>query len=221
MATIKTHATVALEQFMSRRTRELIESIIFAGMKPGAPVGRPHPMRWLQPLLRPIERFLSGGAAPSDPLYLSRRTTGQRIRFALLIGTPGVIVTGLMALALSNNFVKKTVMPRLDLPPAEVAAKMLPNMDRVKLDTNRDVDVMEVHVDRTRGTVVMGTVMNNTAHQIHSAEIVFDLTDAMGSQLGGVSQKIENLPPQNRQAFRLPIEQRTASLVLLREVKTR
>jgi len=75
-----------------------------------------------------------------------------------------------MALALSNHFVKKTVMPRLDLPPAEVAAKMLPNLDHVKLDTNRDVDVMEVHVDRTKGTVVMGTVMNNTAHQIHSAD---------------------------------------------------
>ena len=208
-------------QFMARGIRELIESIIFAGMRPGAPVAHPHPMRWLRPLRRPIERFLSGGAAPSDPLYLSRRTAGQRIRFALLIGTPGVIVAGLMALALSNHFVKKTVMPRLDLPPAEVTAKMLPNMDRVKFDTNRDMDVMEVRVDRTKGTLVMGTVMNNTAHQLHSAEIVFDLTDRAGSQLGGVSQKIENLPPQIRKALRLPIEQRTASFVLVREVKTR
>jgi len=37
-------------------------------------------------------------------------------------------------LALSNYFVKKTVMPMLDLSPAEVAAKMLPNLDNVKID---------------------------------------------------------------------------------------
>ena len=206
---------------MAGHFRELIESIVFAGMKPGAPVAQHHPMRWLGPLRRSIELFLSGGPAPSDPLYLTRRTIGQRIRFALAIGTPGVIVAGLMGLALTNHFVKKTVMPRLDLSPAEVAANMLPNMDHVKLKTNSDVDVMEAHVDRTKGTVVMGTVMNNTAHQIHSSEIVFDLTDATGSQLGGVSQKIEDLPPQIHQAFRLPIEQRTASFVLVREVKTR
>lgn len=190
-------------------------------MKPGSPVAQPHATRWLGPLRRSIERFLSGGPAPSDPLYLSRRTIGQRIRFALAIGIPGVIVAGLMGLALTNHFAKKTVMPRLDLSPAEIAAKMLPNMDYVKIDTNRDVDIMEVHVDRTQGTAVMGTVMNKTAHEIHSAEIVFDLTDATGSQLGGVSQKIEDLPPQVRQGFRLPIEQSTASFVLVREVKTR
>jgi hypothetical protein len=98
---------------------------------------------------------------------------------------------------------------------------MLPNMDQVKLDTNRDVDIMEVHVDSTKGTAVMGTVMNNTTHAIHSAEIVFDLTDSTGTQLGGVSQRLENLAPKIRQDFRLPIVQSTASFVLVREVKTR
>jgi len=209
-----------LAQFMAGRLRELVESIVFAGMKPGAPVAQAQRMWWLGPLRRPIERFLSGGFAPSDPLYLTRRTIGQRIRAALVIGAPCLIVAGLMALALSNHFVKKTVMPK-DLSPAEVAARMLPNLDHIKLDTNRDVDVMEVHVDRTKGTAVMGTVMNNTTHEIHSAEIVFDLTDSTGTQLGGVSQKMENLAPRIRRDFRLQIAQNTASLVLVREVKTR
>jgi hypothetical protein len=94
-------------------------------------------------------------------------------------------------------------------------------MDHIKLDTNRDVDVMEVHVDHSKGTVLTGTVMNNTTHQIESAEIVFDLTDSTGSQLGGVSQRLENLSPKIRQNFRLPIEQSTAISVVVREVKTR
>jgi hypothetical protein len=131
-----------------------------------------------------------------------------------------LIVAGLIALALSNYFVKKTVMPRLDLSPAEIAAKMLPNLDHVNLDTNRDVDVLEVHVDHTKGTVLAGTVMNNTGHQIHTAEIVFDLTDETGTQLGGVSQRLENLPPRIHQDFRLPIEQSNASYALVREVRT-
>jgi hypothetical protein len=206
---------------MASRFRELIEKVVFAGMKPGAPVAQSNGMRWLGPLRKPIERFLSGGPAPSDPLYLTHRTIGQRLRVVVVIGTPCLIVAGLVGLGLNNYFVKKTVVPKLDLTPAEVAAKMLPNMDHVKIDTNRDVDVLEVHVEHTKGTMLAGTVMNNTGHQINTAEIVFDLTDATGTQLGGVSQRLENLPPRIHQTFRMPIEQSDASFALVREVKTR
>jgi hypothetical protein len=206
---------------MASRLREVIESILFAGMKPGAPVAQSQRMRWLGPLRRPIERILSGGPAPSDPLYLTNRTIWQKIRVVVVIGTPCVIVGSLMAMALTNYFVKKTVVPKLDPSPAEIAAKMLPNMDHIKLDTNRDVNILEVHVDHSKGTVLAGTIMNNTTHEIHTAEIVFDLTDSSGTQLGGVSQRIENLPPQIHQTFRLPIEQSDASFAFVREVKTR
>jgi hypothetical protein len=206
---------------MASRLREVFESIVFAGMKPGAPAAQSRRMRWLGPLRTPIERLLSGGPAPSDPLYLTNRTIWQRTRVVVVIGTPCVIVAGLIAMALSNYFVKKTVMPKLDLSPGEIAAKMLPNMDHVVLDTNRDVAVIEVHVDHTKGTVLAGTVMNNTTHKIQTAEIVFDLTDDTGTQLGGVSQRLENLPPRIHQEFRLPIEQSTASFALVREVRTK
>jgi hypothetical protein len=208
---------------MARRFREVIESIVFAGMKPGAPAPQSQRMRWLGPLRRPVERLLSGGPAPSDPLYLTNRTIGQRVRFAVVIGTPCVIVASLMILALSRYFVKKTPEPNLDPSLATVAAlaaKTLPDMDHVKIDTNRDVDVMELHIDRTKGIVLTGTVMNKTAHEIHAADIVFDLTDSTGSQLGGVSQRFEDLAPQIRQDFRLTIEQSTARFALVREVRT-
>jgi hypothetical protein len=206
---------------MARRIREVIESIVFAGMKPGgAPATQSTRMRWLGPLQKPVERFLSGGPAPSDPLYLTNRTVGQRIRVAVVVGVPCLIVGSVIAMVLSRYVVKAPPPDKPAMSPAEIAAKMLPNIDRVKIDTNRDLDVMEVHVDHTKGTAVTGTVMNNTTHEIQSAEIVFDLTDSTGSQLGGVSQRIEHLAPQIRQAFRLPVEQSTAMYALVREVKT-
>ena len=125
-----------------------------------------------------------------------------------------------MVLVLNNQVAKKTPVARPEPTPAEIAAKMLPNMAEVKVETNRDLDIVEVHVDRSQGVAVVGTVLNNTTHAISTAEIVFDLTDSVGSQLGGVSQKLENLRPQIRQSFRMPIEQQEARFALVREVRT-
>ncbi len=205
---------------MARSVRDIIESIVFAGMKPGTPASQPQRKGRFGALRARIDRWLAGGAAPSDPLYLSRRTVGQRLRRVAVVAAPCLVVAGLISLGLTRYFVKKTPMPKLDMSPAEIAAKMLPNMDSVKLNTNRDVDVVEVHVDHSKGTALMGTVMNNTTHPIEMTEIVFDLTDSTGSQLGGVSQRMENLAPQVRQNFRLPIEQTSANFVLVREVRT-
>jgi len=204
---------------MAKNLRQVVESIVFAGMKPSSSPAAPAP-RKAGRLRAWFDRLLAGGAAPSDPLYLSRRTPGQRIRRAAVIAVPCLIAAVPIALALTNYFQKKTVIPKLDLSPAEVAAKMLPNMDNVKLDTNRDVDILEIHIDRSKGVALMGRIRNNTNHPIPTGEIIFDLTDSTGSQLGGVIQRIENLPPQVQQTFRLPIEQETASFVLVREVHT-
>jgi hypothetical protein len=209
---------------MARSFRGIIESIVYAGMKPGAPAAQVQRHGRFARLRTLLDRWLVGSAAPSDPLYLTRRTIGQRIMRAAVIATPCLIVAGFIVLALNRYFVKTTPVPKMDMAPGEIAAiaaKMLPNMDHVKLDTNRDVDVLEVHVDHSKGLALTGTVMNNTSHRIETAEIIFDLTDATGSQLGGVSQRVENLAPQARQTFRLPIEQRDASFVLVREVRTR
>lgn len=208
---------------MFRRLRQIFESIAYAGMKPASAAAPARRLGWLGPLRGPAERLLSGGSTPLDPLYLTNRTFAQRARAWLVIGIPCLIVVGLVALATSSYFVKKTAMPNLDLSPAELAAaaaKMLPDIDHIKVNTNRDVDVMEVRIDRGAGTSLMGTVKNNTAHEIRTADIVFDLTDSSGSQLGGVRQRLENLAPLTRVNFRLPIEQNNASYALVREVKT-
>jgi hypothetical protein len=207
--------------FMASRFREVIESIVYAGMKPGAPAAQSQRMRWLGPLRRPVERLLSGGSAPSDPLYLTNRTLGQKIRFAAAIGVPCLAVVTVMTLALSNYFVKKGPGPKPEPTARERAESILPNLGDIRVNTNRDVDVMELRIDRTSGIALLGTAMNNTAHEIQTAELVFDLVDSSGSQLGGVSQRLEKLAPQTRLDFRLPILQKTAQFALVREVRTR
>ncbi|MBZ5620630.1 MAG: FxLYD domain-containing protein [Acidobacteriia bacterium] len=132
-----------------------------------------------------------------------------------------MMVAALMALSLGSYFVRKKPAPKREPTPAELAARMLPDMSNVKIETNRDVDVMEVHIDRSGAAALTGTVRNNTNHEIRTAEIVFDLTDSSGSQLGGVSQRLENLVPQKSLNFRLPIDQQDARFVLVREVRTR
>ncbi|HTS28293.1 MAG TPA: FxLYD domain-containing protein [Bryobacteraceae bacterium] len=206
---------------MARSFRDIVESIVFAGMKPGQPAAQVQNKGRFGRLRARLDRYLSGGPAPSDPLYLTRRTPWQRIRSAAVVIVPCLIVGSFMVLALTNRFAKKTPMPKLDLSPGEIAAKMLPNIDNVKLDTNRDLDLQEVHIDLSRGAALAGTVVNKTNHSISTAEIVFDLTDARGSQLGAVSERLENLSPQKSQQFRLPIEQTSARFALVREVRTR
>ena len=173
--------------------RKVIESIVFAGMKTGSE--------------RP------------DPLYVSNRTFVQKAAFAAVIGIPCLVVAALMVAAMTNVFQRKPVAAQIDPTPAETAAKMLPDVNQIKVDTNHDLEVIEVHVDRSGKPAVAGAVRNNTNHMIHDAEIVFDLSDINGSQLGGVKQELRNIMPHLRTDFRLPVAQANAVFVLVREVK--
>jgi len=68
---------------------------------------------------------------------------------------------------------------------------------------------------------VVGTIKNNTGRLIHTTEIVLNLADTMGSQLGAVSARVDNLAPNATASFQIPIEQTEAVIVLVREVSTR
>src|SRR5581483_8422277 len=58
--------------------RKLWESVVYAGMKPGAAPQSVRIARWFGPLSGPVERFLSAGK-PNDPLYLTNRSFGQKL----------------------------------------------------------------------------------------------------------------------------------------------
>jgi hypothetical protein len=81
--------------------------------------------------------------------------------------------------------------------------------------------VPEVGVDRSGSLALAGIVRNNTAHTVSAVEILFDVTDDRGSRLGNVSAQLQNLAPKSESKFRVPINQQTASIAIVRDIKMR
>jgi hypothetical protein len=178
-----------------------------------------------------VERFVAGSAV-NDPLYVTNRTFGQRVRIGLLVGTPILAVGGLIYLALSQQFDRPIVTERnaakaaADLKPkeptGEITAKVLPNLDKdFASEQSRDVEVVEASITRSGERVLAGKVRNNSDQIVRVADLVFDVTDKEGSQLGGVSVRVENIPARSTVPFRLALEQHDAQTALVREVRSR
>jgi hypothetical protein len=205
---------------MLNHFRRFASSIVFAGLKPDAPREQAKRLRWLGPLRGLLERVLLA-PAPSDPLYLSNRTFDQKVKLGLAIAVPCLIVVGVTALGLSHLFHANGPGPAAEPSGAELAAKLLPDVDKIgKIEVNKDVQVLEAHVELEGGAKVTGTAKNNTGHLIHTTEIVFNLTDQGGSLLGAVSAHVDNLAPNATVQFQIPIEQTNAAFALVREVQT-
>jgi hypothetical protein len=205
---------------MLKRLRRFIDSIVFAGLKPDAPREQAKRVLWLGPLRGLLERVLLR-PAPSDPLYLSNRTFDQKVKLGLAIAVPCLIVVGVTAVGLSHIFQANGPGPAPEPSAAELAAKLLPNMDKtINIEVNKDVQVLEAHVESEGGAKVAGTVKNNTDRLIHRTEIILNLTDKMGSHLGAVSAQVDNLAPNATVKFQIPIDQTDAAFALVREVQT-
>jgi hypothetical protein len=201
-----------------KRIREFLESIVFAGMKPGDQAVPKRNLRWLGPLRDSIERFVSS-PAPTDPLYLTNRTPTQKLKSWGLIAIPCLVLAVGIAVTLSNVIDPPDAKRVPEAPPGQVTAKVLPNMAAKDLKlTSPDVQVLEVHVEGSR---LVGAVRNTTAREIAAAELVFALTDSAGSQVGDVTGTVEKLAPSSSKEFEIPIKQHDAAFALVREVKSR
>ena len=210
--------TAALGGITMNRIRKFFESIVFAGLKPGAQTAPKRQLTWLGPLRGPVERLLSG-SAPTDPLYLTNRTLGQKLLSWSLIGIPCLVLFAGIGITLSSLLDPPVAKPAKELTAAEITAKLLPNMDKdFKLAPASDVQVLEARVDGTR---LVGRVKNTSTRAIAGAELVVDLTDADGSQVGAVSVVVEKIPPSGTRDFEIPIRQRNAATAMVREVTLR
>jgi hypothetical protein len=201
-----------------KRVMALLESIAFAGMKPGAQTAPKRQLAWLGPLRGPVERLLSGGPAPTDPLYLTNRTLGRKLLSWSLIGIPCLALLAGIGVKLSS-LDPPLAKPAKELTAAEITAKLLPNMDKdFKLAPASDVQVLEARVDGTR---LVGKVKNTSTKEIAGAELVIDLADAEGSQVGAVSTVVGKIPPLGTRNFEISIKQRRAAAATVREVTVR
>jgi hypothetical protein len=207
---------------MAKSFRERVESIVFAGLKPGAPPSQAKKVPWIDRLRQPMERYLNAGAS-SDPLCLSNRARWRRAGFWVLLIAPCVLVAALAGVALLGVVRKRDAVSK-ELTPAQIAAKALPaDLDQsIQLHIERDLDAAEVRVDHTGvSTRLVGTMRNRTDKTIAHAEVVFDLADQRGSGLGAVSAEFDRIPPLGSAAFQLPIEQTAAAIAIVRDVRTR
>jgi hypothetical protein len=197
---------------MSNRIRDFVESLIYAGMKPGArsAVGEPVKRGFLA-------RFLDAPAT-SDPLYLTNQTFGQKTRRMLLLASPVILVLAGGAAVFLTRGRKPEAAPQ-PLTAAEMAAKTLPAFQNpISFKINREIEVTEVHFDHG---VMLGNFHNTTNHGIVEATVTFDLADVSNSQLGGVTVTELNLEPNSVRAFKRNVEQANAIYALVREVETR
>jgi len=207
----------SLLRTMKKRIQEFFESLMYAGLKPG---GQPAPKRELGagPLRGSVERFLSGGQ-PTDPLYLTNRTPGQKLKSWSLIAIPCLMLAVGISVVLSNLIDPPPATPLKPPTSAEITAKLLPNLNQdFKLKPPSDVQVLEI---RVVGSRLVGVLKNTSAHEIAAAELVVDLTNAAGSQVGAVSGTVEKLPAFGTKDFQIPITQRDAAFGLVRDVRSR
>ena len=134
---------------------------------------------------------------------------------------PLLILVGGVGLSLSSILDPPESRPAKELSPAEVAAKLLPNLKDLKVDVNHDIDVVEVRIERHGAIRMVGTVKNKSNHQIAAADVTCDLTDDGGTQLGSVTAHIEDIAPSATKNFDVPLIQGNAYFVLIREIETR
>jgi hypothetical protein len=206
---------------MLKRIKEIFESIAYAGLQPGGRKAQATQRRdWLAPLRSRLDRFLSGSAS-SDPLYLSNRTAGQKIKFWAVVALPCLILVAGIALGVMGYFSRGSSFGAAPDRPsnAEIANRMLPDLNKdLHIASNQDLVVEDVHVVQGAQDQLAGVARNNTDHAIQRAQLTFELTDAMGSRQGAVSTELENIGAKSAMPFRFAIPQHGASFALVREV---
>src|ERR1700722_18622533 len=209
---------------MFKRIKQFFETVAYAGLKPsgGKPLTAADTKRsgWLAPIQQRIENFLNKGGS-SDPLYLSNRTFMQKAGVWLIIGVPAVVLFGGLGLVLSGYFNQDAPVapPPVGLSNAEIAQKMLPDLNRdLHITSQHDLEVQDVHIIRAASNSLAGLALNNTDHAIKKVDLVFELTDRNGSRQGAVSTELTNMAARSSVPFQFAIEQRTVAFALVREI---
>ena len=203
---------------MKKRIQQLLESVLFAGLKPRGQAAPKREPGGLGPLRSSVDRFLSGGQ-PTDPLYLTNRTSGQKLKSWSLVAIPCLVLAVGVSVVLSNLIDPPAATPLKQPTSAEITAKLLPNLNQdFKLKPPSDIQVIEISVIGSR---LVGVLRNTSTHDIAAAELVVDLTNAAGSQVGAVSGTVERLPALGTKDFQIPITQRDAAFGMVRDVRSR
>jgi hypothetical protein len=165
--------------------------------------------------LRDILDRMVAGAPNSDPLYLSNRTAFQKARPWIVVAAIVLAGAGVLAWFLTRPAPKTG--PVAEISRAEMASKLAPALKNVQIPPNRMLELVDARVTREGAMKLVGSVKNVSGRLLGSAEIVFDLTDLFGSQVGSVTAKFENVAAGATADFSVPLTQETAARAMVRE----
>lgn len=200
-----------------KRLRTLFEKVAFAGLKPTVP-GASAPKKPPTRLHALFDRLLSG-STESDPLYLTNRTLAQKLKVWLVIGIPAALLIAGLAVVMLGLVHTPAPPPSPEATPAQIAQKLLPDLNKnLDIPTDRTLEISEVHIEHNGSTKMVGTVRNTTSTPVAGADMVFDLTDLIGSRMGAVSAHVGNVPANGSVQFAVPIAQEKAAFAIVREV---
>lgn len=198
---------------MAGSLRKFFESLVYAGLKPsGGKAAAP-------PKAQGFWDRLLAGPSPADPLYLSNRTWKQKLRTALLVAVPVLVVVGAATYAMLRPPTLPEKRPE-SLTPAEIAARTPILPENFTVQQNTDLQVVEVGIVRENGAqTISGTLKNNSRRRWAGADLSFDLADQEGSQVGGASTHVGTIEPRATVPFRFSIPHKNAAFVLVREIR--
>jgi hypothetical protein len=197
---------------MAGRLRDFFNSFV------NAPARRPSGPAAKGRLRTTLERWIAG-APSSDPLYLTNRTFFQKARMWLLLGIPCAVI----GLVVASGYLNREQTPSAAVNPNAVEGPpvALPNLDAVKLDSVKNVELTEINVVRGGASPVLtGKVRNKTGEVIRSVDCSFYLTDVNGSQLGSISVHLADLPANGTSEFQRPLQQKLAVAAIVRDLHT-
>jgi hypothetical protein len=161
--------------------------------------------------LRRLDKPVSG-----DPLYVSNRTPAQKFRTLAFVVGPFLLIVVLVVVV---QWAKPPAPAPQTLSPAEIAAKMLPDLSKVPVETNREVSVGDVQIERSSNRVTLvGTVKNPSGRKLRRAEVLFWLADGDGSVLGSATAHAKDIPAGGATGFRIVLPFKTAEIAIVRDV---
>jgi hypothetical protein len=206
---------------MPRRLRQLWNYFVDVPAKP-ATANKPAGQRRRYGAVGTLDRWLAG-SPNKDPLYLSNRTLFQKARVWMVVAIPCAAVLTFVLLSTLGVFDRDRFgqAPPGEASSAEALRKTMPDLDGVRATDVKRIQIIEMQVIRGADAELKGKVRNTTGRIIRSLEIVVNLTDGSGSQLGAVSVHLVNLPADAAVDFQQPLQQKTAYNALVREVHVR
>jgi hypothetical protein len=193
----------------------MVESVVFAGLKPDAPppVRKRHP--FLNKIKGAFECVVYAGLKPdSRSLMGQSRTLGEKLRIAAAAVTGLVVLVGIEGIILMN----RSPAPKT----AEAVSPAAPIVNDPPPAKAPDLVIKEIQVESTaKPPVVSAILLNTSSSHFDNATITIDLTDSDGMVVGFVRTTVAEIAPNSEIRIRIPYKDIKAASAILRLIETR